>query len=30
MKGLTIVKRTNKAEGTIRLRFRLRDGSKED
>ena len=26
MKGLTIVKRTNKAEGTIRLRFRLRDG----
>ena len=26
MKGLTIVKRTNKTEGTIRLRFRLRDG----
>lgn len=26
LKGLTIVKRTNKAEGTIRLRFRLRDG----
>lgn len=26
MKGLTIVKRTSKQEGTIRLRFRLRDG----
>ena len=26
LKGLTIVKRTNKAEGTIRLRFRLCDG----
>ena len=26
LKGLTIVKRTNKAEGTIRLHFRLRDG----
>ena len=26
MKGLSIVKRTSKSEGTIRLRFRLRDG----
>ena len=26
MKGLTIVKRTSKKEGSIRLRFRLRDG----
>ena len=26
MKGLTIVRRTSKNEGTIRLRFRLRDG----
>ena len=26
MKGLTIVKRSSKQEGTIRLRFRLRDG----
>lgn len=26
MKGLTILKRTSKQEGTIRLRFRLRDG----
>jgi len=26
MKGLTIVKRTSKQEGIIRLRFRLRDG----
>ena len=26
MKGLTIVKRTSKQEGTIRLRFRLCDG----
>lgn len=26
MKGLTIIKRTSKSDGTIRLRFRLRDG----
>ena len=30
MKGLKIVKRTSKAEGAIRLRFRLRDGRSVD
>ena len=26
MKGLTLFRRTTKSEGTIKLRFRLRDG----